>query len=180
MTENEKAEEAKPLEVVWVALYSVLVLMLMMLCVDVAARQAEYRAPPHPRAERNPSPFPCLKAKVKKLGRRITVGENKPMTCEQSTCHQRGTERQHHLNRQASPQRHRRTHHAAPRLWHVAIVPGDDRMHLRLGQEIRPPASTNSRAESIAGSGPGRSLQRLPHVDDGGVVRCSRRTLMRD
>ena len=38
MTENEKAEEAKPLEVVWVALYSVLVLMLMMLCVDVAAR----------------------------------------------------------------------------------------------------------------------------------------------
>src|SRR5437870_6064514 len=35
------------------------------------------RAPPHPRAERNPSPFPCLKAKVKKLGRRITVGEDK-------------------------------------------------------------------------------------------------------
>ena len=39
------------------------------------------------------------------------------------------------------------THHAAPRLRHVAIVPGDDRMHLGLGQEIGPPASTNSRAE---------------------------------
>jgi hypothetical protein len=38
MTENEKAKEAKPLESVWVALYSVLVLMLMMLYVDVAAR----------------------------------------------------------------------------------------------------------------------------------------------
>jgi len=39
MIENEKAKEARPLvEIVWVALYSVLVLMLMMLCVDVAAR----------------------------------------------------------------------------------------------------------------------------------------------
>jgi hypothetical protein len=38
MTENEKAKEARPLEVVWVALYSVLVLILMMLCVDVAVR----------------------------------------------------------------------------------------------------------------------------------------------
>ena len=33
--------------------------------------------------------------------------------------------------------RHRRTHHAARRLWHVAIVSGDDRMHLRLGQAAR-------------------------------------------
>lgn len=38
MTESEKGKEARPLEVVWVALYSVLVLMLMMLCVDVATR----------------------------------------------------------------------------------------------------------------------------------------------
>ena len=38
MIESEKAKEAKPLEVVWVALYSLLVLMLMMLCVDVATR----------------------------------------------------------------------------------------------------------------------------------------------
>jgi hypothetical protein len=38
MTENEKAKETRPLEVVWVALYSVLVLMLMMLCVHVPAR----------------------------------------------------------------------------------------------------------------------------------------------
>ena len=35
---TQKAKEAKPPEIVWVALYSVLVLMLMMLCVDVAAR----------------------------------------------------------------------------------------------------------------------------------------------
>jgi hypothetical protein len=38
ITVSEKAKEARPLEVVWVALYSVLVLMLMLLCVDVAAR----------------------------------------------------------------------------------------------------------------------------------------------
>src|SRR5262249_39463284 len=43
-----------------------------------------------------------------------------------------------------------------------------------------PPASTNSRPESIAGSGAWSSLQRLPHVDDGDMVRGSRRTLMRD
>ncbi len=43
-------------------------------------------------------------------------------------------ERQHHLDRQAPPERHRRTHHAARRPRHVAIAPGDDRMHLRLGQ----------------------------------------------
>src|SRR5262249_29232254 len=40
-------------------------------------------------------------------------------------------------NRQASPERHRWTHHAAPRLRHVAILPGDDRMRLRLGQVAR-------------------------------------------
>jgi hypothetical protein len=38
MTENEKADEARPLDVVWVALYSALVFTLLMLCVDVAAR----------------------------------------------------------------------------------------------------------------------------------------------
>jgi hypothetical protein len=35
---SENAKETRPLEVVWVALYSVLLLMLMMLCVDVASR----------------------------------------------------------------------------------------------------------------------------------------------
>jgi hypothetical protein len=35
---REKAPEARPLEVVWVALCSILVLMLMMLYVDVPAR----------------------------------------------------------------------------------------------------------------------------------------------
>ena len=46
-------------------------------------------------------------------------------------------ERQHHRNRQAPAERHRRTHHAAQRLRPIAIVPGDDRMHLRLGQTAR-------------------------------------------
>jgi hypothetical protein len=38
MTENEKANEARPMEIVWVVLYSALVLMLMMLYVHVPAR----------------------------------------------------------------------------------------------------------------------------------------------
>jgi len=37
MTENEQAKEARPLDVVWVALYSVLLFTLLMLCVEVAA-----------------------------------------------------------------------------------------------------------------------------------------------
>jgi hypothetical protein len=86
-----------------------------------------------------------LKAKVKKLGRRITVGEDKAYnTADHVTiCAPSTSRRMWHrttaspLNRQASPQRHRRTHHAAPRLRHLAIVPGDDRMYLRLGQTAR-------------------------------------------
>jgi hypothetical protein len=35
---TQKAKEARPPEVVWVVLYSVLVFMLMMLCVDVPTR----------------------------------------------------------------------------------------------------------------------------------------------
>jgi hypothetical protein len=35
---TEKAKEARALDAVWVALYSVLVFTLMMLCVDIPAR----------------------------------------------------------------------------------------------------------------------------------------------
>ena len=54
-------------------------------------------------------------------------------------------ERLHHRNRQASSQRHRRMHHAAPRLWHVAIVPGDDRMHSSAGAAARTMRKTKHR-----------------------------------
>ncbi len=118
-----------------------------------------------------PRSSPCLKAKVKKLGRRITVGENKAYDTADHLSNLRAINVTPHVAQNDSitlaGKRCRSaidgTHHAAPRLRHVAIVPGDDRMHLGLGQEIGPPAATNSRAESIAGSGPGRSLQRLPH-----------------
>jgi hypothetical protein len=72
-----------------------------------------------------------------RLLRRITVGEDKAYDTADHVAHLRAIKRQHHRNRQASSERHRRTHHAAPRLWHVAIVPGDDRMHLWLGQAAR-------------------------------------------
>ena len=39
--------------------------------------------------------------------------------------------------RQATAERDRRTHHTVPGLRHIAIMPGDDRMHLRLGQAAR-------------------------------------------
>src|SRR5215813_11114473 len=42
------------------------------------------------------------------------------------------------------------------------------------------PLRAFSKLELLAKCGPGRSLQRLPHVDDGGVVRGSWRTLMRE
>jgi hypothetical protein len=35
---TEKAEEMRPWEVLWVAIYSVLVLLLMVVCVDIPAR----------------------------------------------------------------------------------------------------------------------------------------------
>src|SRR6266536_1558975 len=86
-----------------------------------------------------------LKAKAKEAGRRITVGEDKAYDTADHVANLRAinvmphvdAERQHYRNRQAPPERHRRTHHAARRLWHVAIAPGDDRMHLRLGQAAR-------------------------------------------
>ena len=44
------------------------------------------------------------------------------------------TEPGRHQNRQDPHQRHRRTNHAAFGIWHVAITPGDGRVHLRMGQ----------------------------------------------
>jgi hypothetical protein len=40
------------------------------------------------------------------------------------------------------------TDHAPPGLWHVATAPGDDRMHLRLGQAAR--YATQNIAASVA------------------------------
>src|SRR5580658_7588917 len=68
-------------------------------------------------------------------------------------------ERLHHRNRQASSERHRRTHHAARRLWHVAIVSSDDRMHLRLGQAARHDAQDQT-------SWPSQRLYRLHAQSD--------------
>src|SRR4249919_4084329 len=95
-------------------------------------------------AERRASEI-MLKAKAKKTGRRITVGEDKAYDTANHVANLRalnvtpqcGAERQHHRNRQAPAERHRRTHYAAQRLRSIAIVPGDDRMHLRLGQTAR-------------------------------------------
>ena len=62
-------------------------------------------------------------------------------SCGQSSCHRRDTacdaEPGRHQNRQDPHQRHRRTNHAASGLWHVAIAPGDGRVHLRMGQAAR-------------------------------------------
>jgi hypothetical protein len=93
-----------------------------------------------------------LKAKAKKAGRRITVGEDKAYDTADHVANLRalnvtphgGAEREHHRNRQAPAERHRRTHYAAQRLRSIAIVPGDDRMHLRLGQTARHDAQNNT------------------------------------
>jgi hypothetical protein len=76
-------------------------------------------------AERRASEI-MLKAKAKKAGRRITVGEDKAydtadhVATARPQCHAAcGAERQ-----QAPAERHRRTHYAAPRLRLVAIVSG--------------------------------------------------------
>src|SRR5215470_5033603 len=60
--------------------------------------------------------------------------------------------------------------------------------HIAIEAVVRAPADgytltplrAFSKLELLAKCGPGRSLQRLPHVDDGGVVRGSWRTLMRE
>jgi hypothetical protein len=61
----------------------------------------------------------------------------RPIMCQSSRPQRHATrdaEQRHHQNWQKPPERHRRTDHAPPTLWHAAIAPADDRMHLRLGQ----------------------------------------------
>ena len=115
-------------------------------------------------AERRASQI-MLKAKAKEAGGRITVGEDKAYDTADHVAHLRAinvtpscdAERLHHRNRQASSAR--RTHHAARRLWHVAIVSSDDRMHLRLGQAARHDAQDQT-------SWPSQRLYRLHAQSD--------------
>ena len=73
-----------------------------------------------------------LKARRKAAGRRITAGEDKAYDTADHVANLRAhrrdaacdTEPGRHQNRQDPQQRHRRTNHAASRLWHVAIAPG--------------------------------------------------------
>jgi hypothetical protein len=86
-----------------------------------------------------------LKAKSKAAGRRITVGEDKAYDTADHVANLRAINvtphvtqnKWPHQNRQDPHERHRRAHHTASRLWHVAITPGDGRVHLRLGQAAR-------------------------------------------
>ena len=95
-------------------------------------------------AERRASQI-MLKAKAKEAGGRITVGEDKAYDTADHVANLRAINVTPHVTQNNSitatgkrrRERHRRTHHAARRLRHVAIVPGDDRMHLRLGQAAR-------------------------------------------
>ena len=83
-----------------------------------------------------------LKARRKAAGRRITAGEDKAYDTADHVANLRAigvtphvnTEPGRHQNRQDPHQRHRRTNHAAFGIWHVAITPGDGRVHLRMGQ----------------------------------------------
>ena len=86
-----------------------------------------------------------LKAKAKEAGRRITVGEDKAYDTADHVADLRALNVTPHVaqndstasNRQAAAERDRRAHHTPRRLRHVAIAPGHDRMHLRLGQAAR-------------------------------------------
>jgi len=82
-----------------------------------------------------------LKAKVNKLGRRITVGEDKAYDTADHVTNLRAINVTPHVAQNdsitATGKCRRSANHAAPRLRHLAIVPGDDRMHLRLGQTAR-------------------------------------------
>ena len=117
-------------------------------------------------AERRASQI-MLKAKAKEAGGRITVGEDKAYDTADHVAHLRAINVTPHVtqndsidrNRQASSERHRRSYDAARRLWHVAIVPGDDRMHLRLGQAARHDAQDQT-------SWPSRRLYRLHAQSD--------------
>jgi hypothetical protein len=80
-----------------------------------------------------------LNAKSKAAGRRITVGEDKAHDTADHVANPRANQRDttRDTNRQDPQQRHRRTNHAASGNMTCRITPGDDRMHLRLGQAAR-------------------------------------------
>src|SRR5216683_7333551 len=92
-------------------------------------------------AERRASEI-MLKARSKAAGRRITVGEDKAYDTADHVANLRAIKVTPHvtqnngltktgkIRKSAIDQRT----NAASRLWHVAITPGDDRVHLRLGQ----------------------------------------------
>ena len=90
-------------------------------------------------AERRASEI-MLKAKSQAAGRRITAGEDKAYDTADHVANLRASNVTPHVTQNDGvtetgkpPERHRRTHHAARRLRHIAIAPGNDRMHLRLG-----------------------------------------------
>ena len=91
-------------------------------------------------AERRASEI-MLKAKSKAVGRRITAGEDKAYDTANHVADLRTRNVTPHVTQNNSltktgrsrEERHRRTHHAAPRLRNIAIAPRNDRMHLRLG-----------------------------------------------
>jgi hypothetical protein len=71
------------------------------------------------------------------------------------------------------PERHRWTYHAAPRRRLVAIVSGNDRMHLRLGQAARHDAQDQTSRLSPRGHRlPAKSdrLQSDPHSHSAGGI----------
>jgi transposase len=86
-----------------------------------------------------------LKAKAKEAGCRITVGEDKAYDTADHVAHLRAINVTPHVTQNDSitstgkrrAERDRRANHTPRRLRHVAIAPGHDRMHLRLGQAAR-------------------------------------------
>ena len=86
-----------------------------------------------------------LKAKSKQAPGRITVGEDKAYDTKDHIAALRAANVTPHVTQNDSPtktgrrrqKRHRRAHHAARGLRHVANAPCDDRMRLRLGQAAR-------------------------------------------
>ena len=138
-------------------------------------------------AERRASEI-MLKAKAKEAGRRITVGEDKAYDTADHVANLRAINVTPHVTQnngitttgKSRQQRHRRTHHAARRLWHVAIAPGDDRMHLRLGQAARHDAqdqASRHRQRRRRLHAQSDRLQPDPHSQTaGGVGERARRT----
>jgi hypothetical protein len=84
-------------------------------------------------------------------GHRITTGEDKASDTADHVANLRAFNVTPHVTQnngiKEPPERHRRTDHAPPTLWHAAIAPADDRMHLRLGQ-----AAWHSAKQNIASS----------------------------